>query len=157
MCFLINFGFDMKRLSALLAAFLISVSLMGQNDRVFHVGIDASMDCFIASGSKTYTGFGLGTLARLGRNDQWINLVGGVRYIYGTRLSGFQVPLLLNVNLLKGKRFSGYLGGGFEFDFAGTYYGAMKYQAGLAGRHADFRVFYKPYQGDLGAGFTFYF
>jgi hypothetical protein len=130
---------------------------MGQNDRVFHVGIDASMDCFLAPGGKTKTSFGLGTLARLGRHDQWINLLGGVRYIYGTRLSGFQVPIILNVNLLRGKQFSGYLGGGFEFDFAGRYYGAMKYQTGLAGRHVDLRVFYKPYQGDLGAGFTFYF
>ena len=147
----------MKKIIALLAALSISVSLSGQNDKILFVGIDASMDCFLSADSKVYTSFGLGTFGRLGRPDQWVNLVGGVRYIYGTRLSGFQVPVLLNVNLLKGKQFSGYLGCGYEFDFAGTYYGATKYQAGLAGRHADFRVFYKPYQGDLGAEFTFYF
>ena len=72
-------------------------------------------------------------------------------------LWGFQVPILLNVNLIRGWRASGYLGGGYEFDFAGTYLGCMKVQAGVAARHADFRVFYKPYQGDIGAGFTYYF
>jgi hypothetical protein len=147
----------MKKLLALLATFLISVSLFGQNDKVLFVGIDTSMDCFLPLGNHVYPSFGLGMRARLGRPDQWVNLVGGVRYIYGKRLSGFQVPILMNVNLLRGKRFSGYLGGGFEFDFAGTYYGAVKYQAGLAGRHIDLRIFYKPYQGDLGAGFTYYF
>ena len=147
----------MKKFVALSAALLISVSLLGQNDKVLFAGIDTSVDCFLPLGSHVYPSFGLGMRARLGRPDQWINLVGGVRYIYGKRLSGFQVPILLNANLLRGKQFSGYLGGGFEFDFAGTYYGAVKYQAGLAGRHVDLRVFYKPYQGDLGAGFTFYF
>lgn len=130
---------------------------MGQNDKVLHVGIDTSVDCFLSYDNKVLPSFGLGVLSRLGRHDQWINLVGGVRYIYGTRLSGFQVPLLVNVNLLQGRQASAYLGGGFEFDFLGTYYGAAKFQTGLAGRHCDMRIFYKPYQGDLGAGFTFYF
>lgn len=147
----------MKKFIALLAALSISVSLSGQDDKVLFAGIDASMDCFLPLGRKVYPSFGLGARARLGRPDQWVNLVSGVRYIHGKRLSGFQVPILMNINLLRGKRFSGYLGGGFEFDFAGTYYGAMKYQAGLAGRHFDLRIFYKPYQGDLGTGFTFYF
>ena len=147
----------MKRLFVLFAAFLIPLSLLGQDDKFFHVGVDASMDCFIGSGSGVSPSFGLGARTRLGGYDQWINLVGGVRYIYGTRLSGFQVPILLNVNLLKGRQVSAYLGGGYEFDFIGTYLGCMKAQAGLAGRHVDFRIFYKPYQGDVGIGFTYYF
>lgn len=147
----------MKRILALCVAFLLPLSLMGQNDKVFHVGIDASMDCFLSSTHGVTPSFGLGARARLGRPAQWFNLVGGVRYIYGTRLSGIQVPILLNVNLLKGQQRSAYLGGGYEFDFIGTYWGAMKFQAGLAGRHLDFRLFYKPYQGDLGVGFTYYF
>ena len=33
----------------------------------------------------------------------------------------------------------------------------MKYQIGLACDHLDFRIFYKPYQGDLGVGVGYYF
>lgn len=151
------------RILLLFAALLIPLSLMGQDNKVFRVGIDASVDCFDFSGTSggdrilIRPSFGIGARARLGGYDQWLNLVGGVRYIYGPRLSGFQVPILLNVNLLKGRKVSGYLGGGYEFDFIGTYWGCMKAQVGLAGKHMDFRVFYKPYQGDLGAGFTYYF
>lgn len=147
----------MRRIIVVFAALLISISLMGQNHRALHVGVDTSVDNFLSSNSRIHTSVGLGVRARWGRYDQWFNLVGGVRYIYGERLSGIQVPILLNVNLLKGKRFSGYAGVGYEADFIGRYYGAAKYQIGLARRHLDFRVFYKPYQGDLGAGFTFYF
>ena len=64
---------------------------------------------------------------------------------------------MLNVNLLKMDWGSGYLGGGFEFDFFGRYLGCMKYQIGLACDHLDFRIFYKPYQGDLGVGVGYYF
>ena len=147
----------MRRFVSLFAALLISAALMGQNDRFFSVGIDASTDCFKSSDSRIRPSFGLGVRSRLGRHDQWINLVGGVRYIYGVRLSGFQVPVLVNVNLLKGKRYSGYLGAGYEVDFIGTYYGAAKFQTGLAGKRIDLRVFFKPYQGDVGAGITYYF
>ena len=147
----------MRKIIALFATLLISASLMGQDNKSFHLGFDASVDCFTTSGDNISPSFGLGLLSRLGRHDQWINLMGGVRYIYGIRLSGFQVPILLNVNLLKGRHVSGFLGGGFEFDFIGSYYGAMKIQTGLAGRHFGVRVFYKPYQGDLGAGFTYFF
>jgi len=147
----------MKKMIALFAALLLSLTLMGQNGRFFRIGVDASVDCFMTTSDKICPSFGLGARARLGERGQWLNLVGGVRYIYGTRLSGIQVPILLNINLLKGEKVSAYLGGGFEFDFIGTYLGAAKIQTGLAGDHADFRVFYKPYQGDLGAGFTFYF
>ena len=146
-----------RRIIALSAAFLISVSLMGQDGKFLHLGIDTSVDCFASSDNRISPSFGLGVRSRLGEYDQWLNLVGGVRYIYGTRLSGFLVPILLNVNLLKGRTVSGYLGAGFEFDFFGAYYGSAKFQTGLAGKHIDFRVFYKPYQGDLGVGATYYF
>ena len=146
-----------QRFLALFAAFLLALPLLGQNKTVVRFGVDASVDCFLSMDNKILPSFGLGARARLGDFDQWLNLVGGVRYLYGPRLSGFQVPVLLNANLVKGARLSGYLGGGFEFDFFGRYYGAAVFQTGLSGRHSDFRVFYKPYQGDLGAGFTYYF
>lgn len=147
----------MKKIVILLAAILIPLSMMGQDDKFFRAGVDASVDCFLGSGSRVSPSVGLGASVRLGRPTHWVNLVGGVRYIYGQRLSGFQVPIALNVNLLRGELCSGYLGAGYEFDFIGTYLGCMKFQAGLAARHFDFRIFYKPYQGDLGAGFTYYF
>lgn len=136
--------------------------MMGKDNKTVRVGVDASVDCFeSSSGSRIATSVGVGVRARWGQYNQWLNLVGGVRYIYGARLSGIQVPVLLNVNLLKGKKSAAYLGAGYEFDFIGTYWGCMKFQAGygrkLLGREVDFRVFYKPYQGDLGAGITFYF
>ena len=134
---------------------------MGQSgNKAVRFGVDASMDCFMDANNLPSTNIsgGLGVRARWGRQDQWLNLVGGIRYIYGNRLSGIQVPIMLNANLLKGKKVSGYLGGGFEFDFIGTYWGCAKFQAGvLANEHLDFRIFFKPYQGDLGAGFTYYF
>lgn len=147
----------MKRMLVLFAALLLPLLLMGQNDKVLRVGIDASLDCFLPGSPSVTPSFGIGVRARVGRPDQWLNLLGGVRYIYGTRLSGIQVPLLLNLNLIKGRQVSAYLGGGYEFDFIGTYWGAAKFQIGLAGSHCDFRLFYKPYQADLGAGFTYYF
>jgi len=134
---------------------------MGQSgNKAVRFGVDASMDCFLDENDMPSTNIsgGLGVRARWGRQDQWFNLVGGLRYIYGNRLSGIQIPIMLNANLLRGKKVSGYLGGGFEFDFIGTYWGCMKVQAGvLASEHLDFRIFFKPYQGDLGAGFTYYF
>ena len=145
------------RILIIFLALLIPGSALAQDDKKFRIGVDASADCFLPMNNSVLPSFGLGARARLGGHDQWFNLVGGVRYIYGRRLSGFQVPILVNVNLLKGSRFSGYLGGGYEFDFIGTYWGCIKLQTGLAGRHTDFRVFYKPYQGDLGFGFTYYF
>lgn len=147
----------MKKIVILLAAILIPLSMMGQDDKFFRAGIDASVDCFLGYSSIMPPSVGIGARARLGKPSQWVNLVGGVRYIYGRRLSGFQVPIVVNVNLLRGKLCSGYLGAGYEFDFIGTYLGCMKFQVGVAARHLDFRIFYKPYQGDLGAGFTYYF
>ena len=145
----------MKRIFVLFAFLLMTVSATGQNKVRF--GVDATADCFLPANSISSTSFGIGVRTRLGERGQWLNLVSGIRYIYGRRLSGFQVPIMLNANLLKMDWGSAYLGGGFEFDFIGTYYGCMKYQIGLACDHLDFRVFYKPYQGDLGAGVTYYF
>lgn len=145
----------MKRIIVLFAFLLMVVSALGQNK--VRVGVDASADCFLPANNVSSVSPGLGVRARLGERDQWLNLVGGLRYIYGRRLSGFQIPILLNVNLLKMDWGSAYLGGGFEFDFFGRYLGCMKYQVGLACSHLDFRVFYKPYQGDLGAGVGYYF
>lgn len=146
-----------RKIVALSAAVLLSISLMGQENKIFRVGVDASVDCFLSTNSKLSPSVGLGVMTRLGRYDQWLNLVGGVRYIYGQRLSGIQIPILLNVNLLKGKRVSGFIGAGYEFDFIGTYWGCMKIQVGIATNHIGFRVFNKPYQGDIGVGFTYYF
>ena len=145
----------MKRIIVLFAFLLLALSAVGQNRGRF--GIDATADCFLPADRLSSVSIGIGARARLGERDQWLNLVSGLRYIYGHRLSGFQIPIMLNVNLLKMDWGSGYLGGGFEFDFFGRYLGCMKYQIGLAGDHLDFRVFYKPYQGDLGAGVTYYF
>ena len=147
----------MKRIIAVIATIIISVSLMGQEKKLFHWGVDASVDGFLSTNNTILPSFGLGVRARLGNYDQWFNLVGGLRYIYGVRLSGPQIPIMLNVNLIRGKQVSAYLGGGYEFDFIGTYWGCMKAQAGVAWKHFDFRAFYKPYQGDIGAGLTYYF
>ena len=152
-----KYTFFTKRLLVLSAAILISMSLAGQEKKLVRVGIDATVDCFDLQYHGGRTSIGLGVRSRLGERDQWLNLVAGVRYIYGVRLSGIQVPVLLNVNLLKGRQVSAYVGAGFEFDFIGTYYGAAKYQVGLAGDRLDLRIFCKPYQGDLGAGITYYF
>ncbi len=147
----------MKRIIVVFATLLVSLSLFGQNGKNVSVGVDACMDAFLSTEYSIAPSFGIGVRTRVGRPDQWFNLVGGLRYIYGRRLSGFQIPIMLNVNLLKGKQTSAYLGGGYEFDFIGTYWGCTKFQIGLAWRHLDFRIFYKNYQGDLGAGVTYYF
>jgi len=146
----------MKRILVILAACVLSLSAMGQEKYpLVRVGADLSADFFLPNSNPSV---GLGVRARLGRPDQWFNLIGGVRYIYGRRLSGFQVPIILNVNYLRFDKVSAYVGGGYEFDFIGTYWGCIKLQGGvILGPHTDIRVFYKPYQGDLGVGFTYYF
>ena len=137
------------------------LSLIGQSgNKTVRFGADASLDCFLDTDNLPSSNFsgGLGVRARWGKQDQWLNLVGGLRFIYGPRLQGFQVPIMLNANLLKLEKASAYLGAGYEFDFIGTYWGCMKFQTGLlANEHFDFRVFFKPYQADLGIGFTYYF
>ncbi len=146
----------MKRILIVITVLLIALSARGQSVGV-RFGVDVTADCFLPMNSRVLPSFGLGVRARLGERDQWLNLVSGLRYIYGRRLSGFQIPIVLNVNLLRTERVSGYVGGGYEFDFIATYWGCAKAQAGLAFRNIDARVFYKPYQGDLGLGITYYF
>ena len=148
-----------KRLFCVLAVLFVTISALGQNRIVFRFGVDTSVDDFLTVDNKLSStpSYGIGVRGRLGSPEQWLNFVGGLRYIYGPRLSGFQVPLMLNVNLLRGETLSGYVGGGWEFDFAGTYLGCTKFQAGIALKHLDFRLFYKPYQGDIGAGVSYYF
>lgn len=129
-----------------------------QSEKTFRIGADVSSDFFLAPGRLPHVSAGVGIRARYGRPDQIINLIGGLRFIYGTGLSGFQVPLLMNLNLLRSKAFSAYLGGGFEFDFIGTYWGSAIMQTGvLIGPHVDIRLSFKPYQEDLSLGFTYYF
>lgn len=154
----------MRKLIMILAAVLLALPVMGKDgvaaggDKVFRVGADASADYFIPVSGFGPVSVGLGVRARYGRPDQWVNLIGGLRFIYGSRLQGFQIPLLANVNLIRAEALSAYLGAGYEFDFIGTYWGCMKFQTGvLLGPHYDIRLFYKPYQGDLGLGFTYYF
>ena len=140
---------------SLLATLLFSIPAMGQDG--VRIGVDASADCFLGSGMPPVS-VGLGIRARYGRPDQLVNGIAGLRYIYGSRLSGIQVPILLNFNLVRAETMSLYLGGGYEFDFIGRYLGCMKIQAGiLPGPNMDIRIFYKPYQADLGVGFTYYF
>ena len=61
-----------KRIIALFAAVLLPLSLMGQDNKVFRVGIDASVDCFDFSGTSggdrilIRPSFGIGARARLG-------------------------------------------------------------------------------------------
>lgn len=155
----------MRKLIALLAAILLSLTMMGQEGgaaagrgKAVRVGADASADYFIPVTGFGPVSAGLGVRVRYGRPDQWVNLIGGLRFIYGSRLQGFQIPLLANVNLIRAEALSAYLGAGYEFDFIGTYWGCMKFQTGVAvGQNMDIRLFYKPYQGDLGLGFTYYF
>ena len=147
----------MKKLIVLFAALMMSAVLMGQENKLIQFGVDASVDGFLSTNNRILPSAGIGVRARVGNFDQWVNVVGGIRYIYGVRLSGIQIPILMNLNLIRGKKLSTYLGAGYEFDFIGTYWGCMKFQAGLTRRHTDFRIFYKPYQGDIGVGFTYYF
>ena len=140
---------------SLLATLLFSIPAMGQDG--VRIGVDASADCFLGSGMPPVS-VGLGIRARYGRPDQLVNGIAGLRYIYGSRLSGIQVPILLNFNLVRAETMSFYVGGGYEFDFIGRYLGCMKVQTGiLPGPNMDIRIFYKPYQADLGVGFTYYF
>lgn len=153
----------MRKLATLLAAVLLSLSLMGQDGgatagKAFRVGVDVSADGFLSNSWRFPISAGIGVRVRYGRPDQWINLIGGLRYIYGTRLSGPQVPLLMNVNFVRTRAISAYIGGGFEFDFIGTYWGSAKFQTGLLlGPHLDLQLSYKPYQEALGVGVTYYF
>ena len=152
----------MRKLLTVLAALFFCLSLAGRaadgKGIPFQVGADASADFFLSSSGPINVSGGLGVRTRFGSPDQWLNVIAGLRYIYGARLSGPQIPVLLNVNLLKTSSVSAYICGGYEFDFIGTYWGCTKFQTGvLIGPHTDIQISYKPYQGALGVGFTYYF
>ena len=148
----------MRKAITFIVAVLMSLSAMGQNEKNFRVGVDASADYFVPTEGFGPVSVGLGVRVRYGRPDQWVNIIGGLRYIYGSRLQGPQVPLLVNVNLLRTKAVSAYLGGGYELDFYSRYLGAVKFQTGvLIGPHMDLQLSYKPYQEAIGLGFTYYF
>ena len=106
-----------RALISILAALLFSLSAMGQEGA--RIGVDASADCFLGPNGMPPVSVGIGVRARYGRPDQLVNAVAGLRYIYGTRLSGIQVPILLNFNLIRAEAVSFYIGGGYEFDFFG--------------------------------------
>ena len=101
---------------------------------------------------------GAGLRVRIGRPDQWFNLISGARYMFGT-YKGLQVPVILNWNLLRGDSTAMYFGGGYEFGITDTYQGtgAALVQVGLSGTHGDLQVYYKPNQDIIGVGLTFYF
>ena len=145
------------------------------SDKTFRIGLDASMDCFLGSNYNSYSyydsyyydsydydtpiSFGIGLRARIGRYDQLFNLIGGVRYVFGSKHSGVLVPVLLNMNLLRSEDLgiSMYLGGGYEFGFSNTYGGDAMLQLGMCGSHYDLSMYYKPSYQVLGLGFTYYF
>ena len=141
------------------------------------IGIDGSLDYFI-SDSQTQTtyydpyygdyyteytegedklAFGAGLRVRIGRIDQWFNLIGGARYMFGG-MKGIQVPVLLNWNLLRGDEMAMYIGGGYEFGITEMYkgLGSAMVQLGISIPHFDCSFFYKPSQSVLGLGMTVY-
>lgn len=144
------------------------------SDKAFQIGLDASIDCFLGSNYNSYfyddsyhntydfdtaISFGFGLRARIGRNDQFFNLIGGVRYVFGSIHSGVLVPVLLKMNFLRlnTKGMSLCIGGGYEFGFTDTYDGDGMLQFGVCGSHYDLAMCYKPKNEVLGLGFTYYF
>ena len=144
-----------------------------KSDKAFRIGLDASMDIFFNNynsyssydsyydsyDNDTPISFGIGLRARIGRYDQLFNLIGGARYVFGSRHSGVLVPVLVNINLLRTSDLglSMYLGGGYEFGFSESYSGDAVLQLGMCRRHYDLSMYYKPSYRVLGLGFTYYF
>lgn len=141
-----------------------SSSLSGYShhqDKIFRVGLDASMDIFTGSNSsysyEVPISGGLGLRARIGRYNQLFNFIGGARYVFGKNYNGLMVPVLLNLNLFRLDGVAMYFGGGYEFGFLGTYTGDGMLQMGICGKHYDLNMYYKPEHVVLGFGFTYYF
>ena len=154
-------------------------SYRSKRDKVFQIGADVSWDIFkpITTTRSTYgyssyyysgmydeevveepMGFGLGLRARLGNYDNLVNLIGGVRYVWGD-YPGFMFPVILNFNLLESDLFdaSYYLGIGYEFSSSEKYKEDLMLQLGICGEIADFQLYYKPTLEAFGLGLTFYF
>ena len=144
------------------------------SDKGFRIGLDVSMDGFMNDDSSdsyydpyydssydedTGISFGLGLRARVGRYDQFFNLIGGIRYVFGSNHSGVMVPVLLNMNLFQFEEdgISMYFGGGYEFGSSDKYGGDSMFQFGMCGSHYDLSMYYKPSYEVLGLNFTYYF
>lgn len=138
-------------------------------DKSVRMGLDASMDVFLDDESSydsyydsydTPISFGIGLRARVGRYDQLFNLIGGVRYVFGSAHYGFQIPVLLNMNVLRSTEMdiAMYLGAGFEYGTSNSYLSGAMLQCGFCGMHYDLSMYYKPnYGGVFGMGFSYYF
>lgn len=134
---------------------------------LFTIGVDVSFDYFDSYNFYYYSydysyplSYGIGLRARFGRYDQWLNLIGGLRYVTGNGKTGLMAPVLLNLNLIKIDILSLYFGGGFEFSCldSNSYRGEWVLQGGLlCGPHTDLQLFYKPNLSVFGGGFTYYF
>lgn len=135
------------------------------DEKFLQIGIDASLDFFPAETERRNSVygsydevvdqpmcFGLGVRARLGTNENLLNLIGGVRYVMGS-YSGFHFPLLLNVNFLE----VFYAGTGYEFSSSEYYGGCGVLQMGICGYNMDLQLYFKPKYEVVGLGFTYYF
>ena len=109
-----------------------------------------------SSNTTTAFGFGVGVRMRIGRTDNWFNLITGGRYVFGKQFSGWMIPALLNWNIINSDSFDFYLGGGYEFGLGSGYSGAGIVQMGFATPHTDFSFYYR-FKETLGVGFTWYF
>ncbi len=133
-----------------------------KNNRLFRIGLDASLyfDCNHYRSNPPLE-FGVGLKARFGRSNQWLNFIGGAKYLYYNGVSGVMFPIMLNINLLKREYASLYLGGGYEFgsyNIEERYYrGVGVFQMGICGPQYDLNMFYKFDSGVIGTGFTIYF
>ena len=142
------------------------------SNKTFTLGFDVSLDYFDSYNYsnhydyyETYDyrypiSYGVGLRARIGRFDQLINLIGGIRYVSGNGEVGLMAPVFLNMNLIRHDLLSLYIGGGYEFSCldTNTYYNDWIIQGGfLFGPHTDLQLFYKPDLKVMGAGFTYYF
>jgi len=140
-------------------------SISYSHDKLFSIGIDASFDLFFNEsaafgsyyGSGMQYGYGAGVRVRLGRTDQFFNLISGARYVGGKHHSGAMIPILLNMNLLRMDGLAFYVGGGYEIGIGNAYKNDFVAQLGMRGYHADLQFYYKPTAQVLGIGFTYYF
>ena len=143
----------------------ITVTQRGINNKIFTIGLDLSVDSFdlytynyFSLYKKSY-GYGFGLRARIGRYNQFFNLVGGIRGVVGYGKTGLMAPAILNMNLIRINNLSLYLGGGYEFRCLddSSYYDDWTLQGGiLYGPHTDLHFYYKLNQRFIGVGFTYY-
>lgn len=139
-----------------------SKSFSYNEDSILRFGLDANVDVddFLAlfENGEYSLNYSVGIKIRLGRYDQLLNLISGASYSFGDD-TGFRVPALLNVNLLRNHNLdmAMYLGGGYELAFSDYYRGSTVLQYGLCGKHADLCFYYKLKTDAIGVGLTYYF